>query len=290
MSKIYWDKIRFLVANGCNYRCRFCHNEGQTKNIPQKTMSFEQLRILIDYIKDQDISELCFSGGEPFLNKEVIKMIQYADENTTCDVGCATNLSLITDEQIKDLAQTRVKFNIQFPFATMTDFKNSTGSGNYIKILDTIKKVQDAGICIGLNTVIQSPDTSKLTQVIDFAIANNLSLKLLPQIGLNGSEKFKDNVFPLLQKRAIDRIDKGTGAIRYTLVENSHRITVLYIDSPCFTKDIDRCRKYGEVRVLPNMSLQSCILKDKEQPLALEKGKDYVLNQFCELWIGFNHC
>ena len=290
MSKIYWDKIRFLVANGCNYRCRFCHNEGQSKNIPQQTMSFEQLRILIDYIKDQDISELCFSGGEPFLNKEVIKMIQYADENTKCDVSCATNLSLITDVQIKDLSATRVKFNIQFPFATMTDFKNSTGSGNYIKILDTIKKVQDAGICIGLNTVIQSPDKSKLIQVIDFAIANNLPLKLLPQIGLNGSEKFKDDVFPLLQKRAIDRIDKGTGAIRYTLVEDGHRITVLYIDSPCFTKDIDRCRRYGEVRVLPNMSLQSCILRDKELSLALEKGKDYVLNQFCELWRGFNHC
>ena len=129
-----------------------------------------------------------------------------------------------------------------------------------------------------------------MTQVIDFAIANNLPLKLLPQIGLNGSEKFKDDVFPLLQKRAIDRIDKGTGAIRYTLVEDGHRITVLYIDSPCFTKDIDRCRRYGEVRVLPNMSLQSCILRDKELSLALEKGKDYVLNQFCELWRGFNHC
>lgn len=290
MSKIYWDKIRFLVTNGCNYKCRFCHNEGQSKNVPLQFMSFEQLKILIDYIQDQGISELCFSGGEPFLNKEIIRMIQYADKNMVCDISCATNLSLITDDQIKELSHTRVKFNIQFPFATMLDFRESTGSGNFKKILDTIKKVQDAGICIGLNTVIQSPDLSKLTQVIDFAIANDLTLKLLPQIGLSDSETYKHKIFPLLQKRAIDRIDKGTGAIRYTLENENHRITVLYIDSPCFTKDIERCRKYGEVRVLPNMSLQSCILKEKELPLALEKGKDYVINQFYELWKGFNHC
>ena len=290
MSKIYWDKIRFLVANGCNYKCRFCHNEGQSKNVPSQYMSFERLKNLIDYIQDQDISELCFSGGEPFLNKDIIRMIQYADENTVCDISCATNLSLITDAQIKELSHTRIKFNIQFPFATMDDFRQSTGSGNYKKILNTIFKIKEAGISLGLNTVIQSPDLSKLTLVIDFAIANDLPVKLLPQIGLSGSETFKHEIFPLLQKSSVDRIDKGTGAIRYTIEKEKHRITVLYIDSPCFTKDIERCRKYGEVRVLPNMSLQSCILKKKELPLALEKGKGYVLNQFCELWKDFNHC
>lgn len=290
MSKIYWDKIRFLVANGCNYRCHFCHNEGQSKDRISKFMSYKDLATLIDYIQDQDVSELCFSGGEPFLNRELVKMIRYANDNTKCDIGCATNLSLITDEQIKELSSTRVKFNIQFPFASELDFKSSTVSGNFTKIINAIKKVQDSGINIGLNTVIQSIDIGRLSLVIDFALRNGLSLKLLPQIGLPGSEKFKEEIFPLLEEKSIERVNKGTGAIRFTLVDNNQRITVLYIDSPCFTEDIECCKNYGEVRVLPDMSLQRCILKDEETPLAIERGRHYVLNQFCQLWKNFNRC
>lgn len=37
--------------------------------------------------------------------------------------------------------------------------------------------------------------------------------------------------------------------------------SVLYIDSPCFTQDIDSCRNYSEIRILPDMSLQPCILR-----------------------------
>ena len=122
MSQIYWDKIRILVANGCNYRCRFCHNEGQSKYSPSQYMSFENLKTLIDFIQDQDVAELCFSGGEPFLNRDLVRMIRYADENTASDIGCATNLSLITNTQIQELSSTRVKFNIQFPFASDADF------------------------------------------------------------------------------------------------------------------------------------------------------------------------
>ena len=226
-------------------------------------MSYDNFKTLIDFVKDQDISELCFSGGEPFLNKDLIRMIRYADDNTASDIGCATNLSLITDTQIQELSSTRVKFNIQFPFASDADFRDSTGSGNYMKVVETIKKVQDE---------------------------NELPLKLLPQIGLAGSDRFKEKIYPLLQEKTVERIDKGTGAIRYTLEKGNHRITVLYIDSPCFTKDIERCRKYGEIRVLPDMTLQSCILKGDTSSLALERGKEFVLSQFRALWKDFNHC
>ena len=290
MSQIYWDKIRILVANGCNYRCRFCHNEGQSKYSPSQYMSYDNFKTLIDFVKDQDISELCFSGGEPFLNKDLVRMIRYADENTASDIGCATNLSLITDTQIQELSSTRVKFNIQFPFASDADFRDSTGSGNYMKVVETIKKVQDSGINIGLNSVIQSLDMSKFVQVLEFALENELPLKLLPQIGLAGSDRFKEKIYPLLQEKTVERIDKGTGAIRYTLEKGNHRTTVLYIDSPCFTKDIERCRKYGEIRVLPDMTLQSCILKGGTSSLALERGKEFVLSQFRALWKDFNHC
>ena len=44
-------------------------------------MDFDKFKILIDAVKNEGISEICFSGGEPFLDKNLIEMIRYAYRN-----------------------------------------------------------------------------------------------------------------------------------------------------------------------------------------------------------------
>lgn len=290
MSNLYWDKIRILVTNRCNYTCPFCHNEGQDKNEPSSNMTLPSLELLIDYIGDQGLSEICFSGGEPFINSDIIAMIKYAENNTKCDISCASNFSLISERQIESLKASRVKFNIQFPFANSIDFQKSSGHGKYEEILENIKKANSAGIKIGLNSVIQNNNIPKLKELILFAIENELPLKLLPQIGLKDSVLFKNTVYPILQEHSIDYSDKGTGATRWTIKIGTHTSTVLYIDSPCFTRDIATCKKYGEIRIHPNIAIQPCIQKGPIATLQLDKGKEYVIEQFRESWRSLNHC
>lgn len=290
MSKIYWDKIRILVTNRCNYACPFCHNEGQKKGKSYTDMPYSSLKQIIDYIEDQGLSEICFSGGEPFLNESILSMIRYAEDNTPCDISCASNFSLITPMQIKQLQGSRVKFNIQFPYANNEDFKRSSRIGDFDHILKNIDIARNSGIKIGLNSVIQEIDTLKLEELISFSIKNELPLKLLPQIGLKDSHSFKDIVYPILKKHAIGYYDKGTGATRWTLKARGLSTTVLYIDSPCFTKDTAICRRYSEIRIHPNMDIQSCILKDPVDTLQLSNGKEYVLEQFRKSWKNLNRC
>lgn len=291
METIKWNKLRVLVTNRCNYNCSFCHNEGQNKTVPCDFMSEDKFKLLVDYLEGQNLSEINFSGGEPFLHQRIVDMITYANDHTTSDISCATNLSLITDEQISMLSNTRLKFNIQFPFVDEDEFQMSTGNGRLNHILTNINKVRAAGLKIGLNTVIQSDNFNAIYKVIQFAISNELPIKLLPQIGLPGSERFIDGISRILQQYSVSFVDKGTGALRWTLQRNGHKTSVLYIESPCFAKDITTCRNYGEIRLLPDFRLQSCILKDQgTEPLSLEKGKDYVIKQFDHQWINFNHC
>lgn len=153
---IGWNKFRILVTNRCNYHCPFCHNEGQDKSIVQEQMTFDDFRSFVDIIANLHISEINFSGGEPLLNPEIVDMILYANNKLTGDISCATNLSLITTNMIEKLANTRLKFNIQFPYINESAFIKSTGNGFLSKIKSNIKAVKEAGIKIGLNTVIQS--------------------------------------------------------------------------------------------------------------------------------------
>lgn len=290
MKSIRWDKLRILVTNRCNYRCSFCHNEGQEKEGLVGMMSVEKFKQLINYLDGQELSEINFSGGEPFLHKEIVDMIVYANDRMTCDISCATNLSLITDEQIARLAKTRVKFNIQFPFASEKDFAKSTGTGKLCKVLDRIKAVKSAGIKIGLNTVIQSANSDTIEQMVAFALENELPLKLLPQIGLEGSDRFINDILPILEKYAVEFVNKGTGALRWTIRNGNLQTSVLYIESPCFIHDIKTCRNYGEIRIHPDFILQCCIMKGANERLCLERGKEFVVDQFERLWNDFNHC
>lgn len=290
MKTIKWNKLRILVTNSCNYRCPFCHNEGQEKSEQIGMMSKESFKLLIDYLDGQELSEINFSGGEPFMHKEIVDMIVYANDHTICDISCATNLSLITDEHIARLAKTRVKFNIQFPFVSEDDFARSTGTGKLCRVLGRIKAVKSAGIKIGLNTVIQSADNEITEQMVMFALDNELPLKLLPQIGLEGSDQFLDTIRPILEKYAVEFINKGTGALRWTIKNGIHQTSVLYIDSPCFNQDIQTCRNYGEIRIHPDFMLQPCIMNETDERLCLEKGKEYVVEQLERLWNNFNHC
>lgn len=290
-NTIFWDKIRVLVTGNCNYRCPFCHNEGQKKSYnhsPQITLTeFVQL---VDYMKTQPISEFVISGGEPFLNKDIMAMIAYANDNLHCDLSCATNLSLIKEKDIEMLAKTRIKFNVQFPFVDDRRFSQSTGNGSLTKIMENIKKVRSAGLKIGLNMVIQSPEKNVLSEMVEFSIDEKLPLKLLPQIGRTDSKSYKEWVFPILQKYAISQINKGTGAIKWLIQRDNKTTSVLYIDSPCFTKDIDTCRNFGEVRIHPGLYVQSCIAKPIDLRLDFTKGYNFITDQFIQLWNDFTTC
>lgn len=290
MANTKWTKFRVLVANKCNYRCPFCHNEGQEKQMKADLMSLEDFKKLIDLLATEDIEELNISGGEPFVNKYIVDMIEYADSRLTCDISCATNLSLIQPEQIARLATTRIKFNIQFPFVTEKAFQESTGNGRLDDILQNIQLVRNANIKIGLNTVVQNGNFVEYEQMILFAIDNELPLKLLPQIGGKDSDKYKNFIIPVLDKYSVEYKNKGCGALRWILEKNDHRTTVLYIDSPCFYKDIETCRNFAEIRIHPDLSAQTCILKESSEQLCFENGEPFVKNQLQKLWKNFTTC
>lgn len=181
MISTRWKKYRVLVANKCNYCCPFCHNEGQDKQMKTDLMSFEDFKKIVDLLATEAIEELNISGGEPFVNKYIVDMIEYADNNLICDISCATNLSLLKSDQIEQLSKTRVKFNVQIPYINENAFKKSTGNGRLADILQNIQIIRYNNLKIGLNTVIQNGNITDYEQIIMFAIENELPLKLLPR-------------------------------------------------------------------------------------------------------------
>lgn len=287
----FWDKIRLLVTDSCNYSCPFCHNEGQNiKHDDSHYMKITNVKKLINAIKQANISEICFSGGEPFLNKDLLDMIEYANNETNFDISCASNLSLLTSQHIQRLKSTRIKFNIQFPSANNEQFKKSTGVCGKEIIESKIKLLKDAKINVGLNSVIQNYSPQNVNDLVEYALEYEMPLKLLPQLGIKESSLFKNWVYPILEKYKETMTDKGGGATRWLIKKGTKKTVILYIESPCFDKNILKCKHYGELRILPDFTMQSCIFKSTNNQLKLNNGKEYIISQLQEQWNNFNQC
>lgn len=79
-------KIRTLWFNTgtlCNLTCKNCYIESSPKNDRLAYLSFEEFKTFVNESIQNEMGtkEIGFTGGEPFMNKDVFKMIKYALDN-----------------------------------------------------------------------------------------------------------------------------------------------------------------------------------------------------------------
>ena len=70
----------FNTGTLCNIECKNCYIESSPKNDRLVYITFEEVKLFIDEAIDKNLGtkEIGFTGGEPFMNKDVLKMIEYS--------------------------------------------------------------------------------------------------------------------------------------------------------------------------------------------------------------------
>ncbi len=148
----------FLIINpsmDCNLKCWYCYEN----HIANSMMSFETAEKIIKHIKLQfQITNfkkiyLSFFGGEPLLNKKVIRFIientkDFAlEHNIEMGLSFTTNGTLFSDSFIDFLSEFQVRFQITLDgdkdLHNKTRFYKTSGKGSYEHILQNIRKITD---------------------------------------------------------------------------------------------------------------------------------------------------
>ncbi len=286
----FWKSIRFLVTDHCNFRCRFCHNEGQKKSYVSGHMGFSGFKSVSDALTEKWMfSDIVFSGGEPFENESIVSMLKYAIDKDVGDVSCASNFSLTTESQIQALSGCRIKFNIQFPYADPVRYQASTGQPYFEKVVTKIDLARKSGIEVGVNTVVRTFDPSQIDGVLDFAVGHGVAVKFLPDVGNSSCNNLLSLVNRYLASRIVHRVDKGTGAIKWHVLADNGVVNVLYVNPPCFNKDILTCKQFGELRVTPRLGIQTCLFGDVVCSVA-DISNSEIQKRCLAAWKSFRNC
>ncbi len=93
-------KAEWEVIHQCNARCKTClHWQGK----PDPTiLSTAEGKALIQQLAESGLLNLCFTGGEPLLRKDLTELIRYA-KSQGLSASLLTNGLLITERRARDL-------------------------------------------------------------------------------------------------------------------------------------------------------------------------------------------
>lgn len=295
----FWKILRVLTTNACNYKCVFCHNEGQEKFIGSNSqfLKFEDFKIIIQSLEETDLKEVQFSGGEPFMNPETLKMILWLNDNTNLEIGCATNTQFFTDETITALSKTRINLHIQFPTYDKVKFKSITKSDLYDSMILNLSKLKKENVSFSLNYVLLTPNIDDFKHLLQFLYDNTISLKLLPYVNDKTlkSNDFQKEIIPFLDSISYQYENQNNGSLKWWVKTPSDKvITIKYINSPCFKFEFGICKNYAEIRLTPNLEIQSCLI-NTEGNLKLDfeltqENKKNIKDIFESSWMNFTHC
>jgi MoaA/NifB/PqqE/SkfB family radical SAM enzyme len=165
-----------IVNEKCNYKCRYC-DYWRLKNYVDE-MSIDEWKKALLSIKDFVGSfHIQFSGGEPFIKKGFIDLLEFCNENNI-QWGVVTNGSCLTDSVIKRIVAAN-PFNINIstdgPDAEIHDYSRGViGSLNKIKKsiqkLAEEKNLKNKDFPIVIKPTIHSKNLHTMTEMPKWAM------------------------------------------------------------------------------------------------------------------------
>ena len=158
------SSITLLVAQDCNLRCSYCYaEEGKYNNCGK--MDITTAKKCVDFLIEKSGSNklgICFFGGEPLLNFELIKeVVEYChkkEEETGKKFGFSmtSNGTLINDEIEKFILQNRINVQISIDGDKETHDANRYYSGkigSFDNVLKKTKSLREKGLLDARGTI-----------------------------------------------------------------------------------------------------------------------------------------
>lgn len=131
----------------CNLACSYC-SVASSPQARKRSVGLDRFRALIDEAVAEEFTEVYVTGGEPFLEPDIVEMVLYATDRL--DVVLLTNGMLYQGwrlEQLKRLAgRDRLVLQTSIDAASAPGHDVNRGAGSWQKAMDGLALATDLGL------------------------------------------------------------------------------------------------------------------------------------------------
>ncbi len=161
--------LQFELTSRCNERCIHCYIPNGKKNTG-KDMPLEKVFSLIDEFAEMGGLHVTLSGGEVFLHKDIIRIMQYCREKDM-QISILSNLIALKDIQIPFIKAANVSL-IQTSLYSMDPSIHDTITtvpGSHAKTKAAIEKLVAADIPVQISCPIMKANSKGYAEVLKYA-------------------------------------------------------------------------------------------------------------------------
>ncbi len=158
------------ITNKCNLRCKYCAHFSSAADVDSELSTEEWLRFFGE-LKECNILNVCLTGGEPFVRKDLKEIINGIVSNRMRYIITSNGIE-ITDEMAGFIASTNRCDEVQNSLDGSTPEIHDAcrGKGNFIKAVEGIKRLQRKNISVNIRATIQKYNVDDIERMAGFFI------------------------------------------------------------------------------------------------------------------------
>jgi len=167
--------LQWHITEQCNLHCQHCYYDPNLlKNDLELSDLFKILNKFIEQIKrwqlPKEAVRISFTGGEPFVKKELFELLQKCYENQNLFFyGILTNGTLLSQENIKRIKDLKVSY-VQVSLEGMEKINDSIrGKGTFNKIIKAITLLKKEKIPVSISMTVSRANIADVPKVIKLA-------------------------------------------------------------------------------------------------------------------------
>lgn len=143
--------VTWEVTYACNLSCVHCLSDSGGRRNGELTT--EECRRIIDAMSANRVFQFSIGGGEPFVRKDFLDLMDYAHEKgiVTC---ISTNGTMIDDEIAARLDHKLVYIQVSLDGATPASNDSIRGNGSFRRALNGLECLKNRDIEVSINTVL----------------------------------------------------------------------------------------------------------------------------------------
>ena len=169
------DELWFHTGTACNLACPFCL-EGSKPG--DDRLQLLRLRDAVPFIEEAltlGVKQFSFTGGEPFINKDIIPILAYALQYRPCLV-----LTNGTEPLLRRINQLEPLLNCEYPlsFRVSLDFPDPVrhdsgrGQGMFASALAGLRKLHEMGFNVSLASQLSSGESGHASAAFADILSN----------------------------------------------------------------------------------------------------------------------
>ena len=189
-------ELWFHTGTTCNLSCPFCLEGSKPGDNRLNRMDFDDARPLIDEAVEMGVERFSFTGGEPFVTRDIVKILDYALQFRPCMV-----LTNGTDPLLKRVDQLlplkdrehEVAFRISIDHPDPEKHDAGRGEGNFEKAFQGMRELVDRGFKVSLARHMDKGEDRVAVDGVyqdileSFGISRDLTIVAFPDFHAPGS-------------------------------------------------------------------------------------------------------